>query len=71
MSSSNISPKKRKAKKVKAVPPPVEKTAEEIETEDRANVKRKLAALRPTATPKQVYTTKQNKWAIDMLTQPS
>jgi hypothetical protein len=71
MSSSNASPKKCKAKKVKAVPPPVEKTAEEIEAEDRAKFKRKLAALRPTPTPKQVYTTKQKKWAIDMLTQPS
>jgi hypothetical protein len=52
MSTSNVSPKKL-AKKVKAVPPPpVEKTAEEIEAEDRAKVKRKLAALHPTPTPK-------------------
>jgi hypothetical protein len=72
MSTSNASPKKRRAKKVKAVPPPpVEKTVEEIEVEDRAKVKRQLAALRPTPTPKQVYTMKQKKWAIDMLTQPS
>jgi hypothetical protein len=71
MSTSNASPKKRRAKKVKAVSPPVEKTAEEIEAEDRAKVKRKLAALRPTPTPKQVYATKQKEWAIDMLTQPS
>jgi hypothetical protein len=71
MSTSNASPKKR-AKKVKAVPPPpVEKTAEEIEAEDRAKVKRKLAALCPTPTPKQVYTQKQKEWAFDMLTQPS
>jgi hypothetical protein len=70
MSTSNASPKKW-AKKVKAVPPPpVEKTAEEIEAEDRAKVKRKLAALRPTPTPKQVYTQKQKEWAFDMLTQP-
>jgi hypothetical protein len=56
MSTSNVSPKKQ-AKKVKAVPPPpVEKTAEEIEAKDRAKVKRKLTALRPTPTPKQVYT---------------
>jgi hypothetical protein len=60
MSTSNVSPKKCRTKKVKAVPPPpVEKTAEEIEAEDRAKVKRKLAALRPTPTPKQVYTPKQ------------
>jgi hypothetical protein len=71
MSSSNASPKKRRAKKVKAVPPPVEKTAEEIEVDDRAKVKIKLAALRPTPTPKQVYTTKQKEWAIYMLTHPS
>jgi hypothetical protein len=71
MSSSNASPKKRRTKKAKAVPPPVEKTTEEIEAEDRAKVKSKLAALRPTPTPKQVYTTKQNEWAFDMLTQPS
>jgi hypothetical protein len=58
MSSSNASPKKRRAKKPKAVPPPVEKTAEEIEAEDRAKVKSKLAALRLTPTPKQVCTTK-------------
>jgi hypothetical protein len=71
ISTSNVSPKKR-AKKVKAVPPPpVEKTAEEIEVEDRAKVKRKLTALRPTPTPKQVYTLKQKEWAFDMLTQPS
>jgi hypothetical protein len=45
MSTSNVSPKKW-AKKAKAVPPPpIEKTAEEIEAEDRAKVKRKLAAL--------------------------
>jgi hypothetical protein len=71
MSSSNASPKKRRAKKAKAVSPPVEKTAQEIEAEDRAKVKRKLAALRPTPTPKQVYTPKQKEWAFDMLTQPS
>jgi hypothetical protein len=71
MSTSNASPKKCRTKKVKAVPPPIEKTAEEIEAEDRAKVKRKLATLRPTPTPKQVYTTKQKKWAFDMLTQPS
>jgi hypothetical protein len=70
MSSSNASPKKRRAKKAKAVPPPVEKTAEEIEVEDRAKVKSKLAALRRTPTPKQVYTMKQKEWAFDMLTQP-
>jgi hypothetical protein len=71
MSISNVSPKKR-ANKVKAVPPPpVEKTAEEIEAEDRAKVKRKLAALRPTPTPKQVYTLEQKEWAFDMLTKPS
>jgi hypothetical protein len=58
MSSSNAYPKKRRAKKAKAVPPPVEKTAEEIKAEDRAKVKSKLAALRLTPTPKQVYTTK-------------
>jgi hypothetical protein len=46
-------------------------TAEEIEAEDRAKVKRKLAALRPTPTPKQVYTKEQKEWAFDMLTQPS
>jgi hypothetical protein len=51
--------------------PPIEKTAEEIEAEDRAKVKSKLAVLRPTPTPKQVYTTKQKEWAFDMLTQPS
>jgi hypothetical protein len=72
MSTSNVSPKKRRAKKVKAVPlPSIEKTAEEIEAEDRAKVKRKLAALRPTPTPKQVYTPKQKEWAFDMLIQPS
>jgi hypothetical protein len=71
MSTSNVSPKKRRTKKAKAVPPPVEKTAEEIEAEDRAKVKRKLTTLWPTPTPKQVYTMKQKKWAIDMLTQPS
>jgi hypothetical protein len=72
MSTSNVSPKKRRAEKVKAVPPPpVEKTAEEVEAEDRAKVKRKLAALRPTPIPKQVYTPKQKEWAFDMLTQPS
>jgi hypothetical protein len=70
MSSSNASPKKRRAKKAKAVLPPVEKTAEEIEAEDRAKVKSKLAVLRLTPTPKQVYTTKQKEWAFDMLTQP-
>jgi hypothetical protein len=59
------------AKKAKAVPPPIEKTAEEIEAKDRAKVKRNLAALRPTPTPKQVYTQKQKEWAFDMLTQPS
>jgi hypothetical protein len=58
MSTSNVSPKKR-AKNVKAVPPPpVENTAKEIEAEDRAKVKRKLAALRLTPTLKQVYTLK-------------
>jgi hypothetical protein len=52
MSTSNVSPKKW-AKKVKAVPPPpVEKTAKEIEAEDRAKVKRKLTALCLTPTPK-------------------
>jgi hypothetical protein len=71
MSTSNASPKKHSAKKVKAVPPPVEKTAEEIEAEDRAKVKRKLAVLCLTPTPKQVYTTKQKEWAIYMLTHPS
>jgi hypothetical protein len=71
MSSSNASPKKRRAKKAKEVPPPIEKTTEEIEAEDRAKVKRKLAALRPTPTPKKVYTPKQKEWALDMLTQPS
>jgi hypothetical protein len=39
--------------------------------EERSKVKRKLTALRPTSTPNQVFTTKQKKWAIDMLTQPS
>jgi hypothetical protein len=34
-------------------------------------VKRKLAVLRPTPTPKQVYTLEQKEWAFDMLTQPS
>jgi hypothetical protein len=58
MSSSNASPKKCRAKKAKAVPPPVEKTTEEIEAEDTAKVKSKLAALRLIPTPKQVYTTK-------------
>jgi hypothetical protein len=58
MSSSNASLKKCRAKKAKEVPPPVEKTAEEIEAEDRAKVKRKLAALCSTPTPKQVYTPK-------------
>jgi hypothetical protein len=58
MSSSNASLKKHRAKKAKAVPPPVEKTAEEIEAEDRAKVKRKLTALCQTPTPKQVYTLK-------------
>jgi hypothetical protein len=71
MSSSNASLKKHRAKKAKEVPPPVEKTAEEIEAEDKAKMKSKLAALRLTPTPKQVYTTKQKEWAIDMLTQPS
>jgi hypothetical protein len=71
MSSSNASPKKHMAKKAKEVPPPVEKTAEEIEAEDKAKMKSKLAALRLTPTPKQVYTTKQKEWAINMLTQPS
>jgi hypothetical protein len=52
MSSSNASLKKRRAKKAKEVSRHVEKTAEEIEAEDRAKVKRKLAALRPTPTPK-------------------
>jgi hypothetical protein len=52
MYSSNASPKKCRAKKFKVVPPPVEKTAEKIEAEDRAKVKTKLAALRPTPTPK-------------------
>jgi hypothetical protein len=52
MSSSNASPKKRRAKKAKAVPPPVEKTTEEIKVEDRAKVKSKLTALHPTPTPK-------------------
>jgi hypothetical protein len=50
MSSSNASPKKRRTKKAKAVSPPVEKTAEKIEAEDRAKVKSKLAALYPTPT---------------------
>jgi hypothetical protein len=59
MSTSNVSPKKRRAKKVRVMPPPpIEKTAEKIEAEDRAKVKRKLAALRSTPTPKQVYTPK-------------
>jgi hypothetical protein len=49
------------AKKAKAVPPPIEKIAEEIEANDRAKVKRKLAALRPTPTPKQLYTQKQKE----------
>jgi hypothetical protein len=66
MSNSNASPKKRRAKKAKAVPPLVEKTAEEIVAEDRAKVKRKIAVLRPTPTPKQVYTPKQKEWAFDM-----
>jgi hypothetical protein len=71
MSTGNVSPKNR-AKKVKAVLlPPVEKTTEEIEAEDRAKVKRKLAALRPTPTPEQVYTLEHKEWAFDMLTQPS
>jgi hypothetical protein len=71
MSTSNVSLKKW-AKKAKAVlSPPVEKTAEEIKVEDRAKVKRKLAALRPTPTPKQVYILEQKEWAFDMLTQPS
>jgi hypothetical protein len=39
--------------------------------EERSKVKKKLAALRPTPTPNQVFTTKHKKWAIDMLTQPS
>jgi hypothetical protein len=56
MSTSNVSPKKR-AKKVKAVPPPSpEKTAKEIEAENRAKVRAQFTALRPTPTPKQVYT---------------
>jgi hypothetical protein len=67
----DASPKKHRAKKVKAVPPPVEKTAEEIEVDDRAKMKRKLAALHPIPTPKQVYTTKQKECAIYMLTHPS
>jgi hypothetical protein len=71
MSSSNASSKKRRAKKFKAVLPPAEKTAGEIEVDDRAKVKRKLAALCPTPTPKQVYTMKQKEWAIYMLTHPS
>jgi hypothetical protein len=33
MSSSNASPKKHRSKKAKVVPPPVEKTAKEIEAE--------------------------------------
>jgi hypothetical protein len=61
MSSSNASPKKRRAKKVKAVLPPVEKTPEEIKAEERAKVKRKLTALHPTRTPKQVFTTRLKK----------
>jgi hypothetical protein len=61
MSSSNASSKKRRTKKAKVVPPPVERTAKEIEAEDRAKVKCKLAALRPTPTPKKVYTTKKKK----------
>jgi hypothetical protein len=58
MSSSNASLKKHRAKKVKAVLPPIEKTAEEIEAVERAKVKSKIAALRPTPTPKQVFTMK-------------
>jgi hypothetical protein len=58
MSTSNASPKKRRAKKVKAVPPPVEKTAKEIEAEERSKVKRKVTVLHPTPTAKQVFTTK-------------
>jgi hypothetical protein len=71
LSSSNTSPKKHRANKVKAVPPPVEKTPEEIEAEERAKVKRKLTALRPSPTPKQVFTARQKKWAFSFLNQPS
>jgi hypothetical protein len=71
MLSSNASPKKRRAKKVKVVPPPVEKTPEEIEAEERAKVKRKLTALRPTPSPKQVFPERQKQWAISFLNQPS
>jgi hypothetical protein len=53
------------------VPPPVEKTPEEIEAEERAKVKRKLTALRPFPTPKQVFTARQKKWAFSFLNQPS
>jgi hypothetical protein len=56
MLSSTASPNKCRAKKVKVVPPPVEKTPEEIKVEERAKVKRKLTALRPTPSPKQVFT---------------
>jgi hypothetical protein len=56
MLSSTASLKKHRAKKVKVVPPPVEKTPEEIEAEERAKVKRKLTALCPTPPPKQVFT---------------
>jgi hypothetical protein len=52
MSSSNASLKKRRAKKVKAVPPPIKKAAEEIEAKERAKVKRNLAALTPDPYPK-------------------
>jgi hypothetical protein len=58
MSTSNASSKKRRAKKVKVVLPLVEKTAEEIEAEVRSKVKRKLTALHPTPTAKQIFTTK-------------
>jgi hypothetical protein len=71
MSTSNACPKKHRTKKAKAMSPPIEKTAEEIKVEDRAKVKRKLIALWPIPTPKQVYIMKQKKWAINMLTQPS
>jgi hypothetical protein len=64
MYSSNVSPKKRRAKKFKAVLPRVVKTPEEIEAEERAKVKRKLTALRLTPTPKQVFTVRQKKWAF-------
>jgi hypothetical protein len=64
MSSSNASPKKRRAKKVKVVPPPIEKTPEEIEVEERPKVKRKPTALRPTLPPKQVFTERQKNWSI-------